>query len=320
MQAWVLPGWGTPSDLRLETVKVPELATGEVLVDVRAAGLNFADGLMIAGRYQVKPPLPFILGAELSGVVAVAPTGSKFQPGERVAAQVWTGAYAQYCAVEERRLIRLPPNISFVEGAALPVSYTTAHVGLFRDGALAPGKKVLVHAAAGGIGVAATQLAKAAGAWVIATASTSQKLLVAEANGADLMVNYREPNWGEMVRAAAPEGVDVVVDPVGGDITLQSLRHLAWRGRLLLVGFASGAPAEIPANRLLVKAAAAIGVYWNFESDGPLIELVQAELVERAAAGEIRPLIGARFAFADYRHALRELGEGRTVGKVVLEL
>ncbi len=320
MQAWILPQWGAPSDLRFESVSVPELSAGEVLVEVRAAGLNFADGLMIAGKYQVKPPLPFILGAELSGVVAVAPPDSKFRPGDRVAAQVWTGAYAQYCAVEERRLIRLPPNLSFAQGAALPVSYTTAHVALFRDGGIALGKRVLVHAAAGGIGVAATQLAKAAGAWVIATASTSQKLAVAEANGADVMVNYREPDWTGMVRAAAPRGVDMVVDPVGGDITLQSLHHLAWRGRLLLVGFASGAPAQIPANRLLVKAAAAVGVYWNFENDGPLIERIQAELAERAAAGEIRPLVGARFPLEDYRQALQELGEGRTVGKVVLDL
>jgi NADPH:quinone reductase len=319
MQAWVLPHWGDPTDLRLEMVAVPELAIGEVLVEVRASGLNFADSLMIAGRYQVKPALPFILGTELCGVVAVAPRGSKFRIGDHVAAQVWTGAYAQYCAVEERRLIRLPPNISFVEGAALPVSFTTAHIGLFRDSALTMGKTVLVHAAAGGIGTAATQLAKAAGAWVIATASTPHKLAVAESNGADVMINYSEPNWGDLLRAAAPEGVDVVVDPVGGEITLESLRHLAWRGKLLLVGFASGSPAKIPANRLLVRAATATGVYWNFESDGPLIHVVQLDLANRAAAGEIRPLVGARFGLRDYRTALRELGEGRTVGKVVLE-
>ncbi|MCI3133347.1 NADPH:quinone oxidoreductase family protein [Phenylobacterium aquaticum] len=320
MQAWVLSGFGDRGNLAWSTCPVPAVRPGEVLVKVRAAAMNFADGLMIAGRYQLRPTPPFVLGAELAGVVVATPPGSAFQVGERVAAQVWTGAYGQYCAVEEGRLIRLPERLGFDEGAALPVSYTTAHIALFRDGGLTPGQTVLVHAAAGGIGVAAVQLARAAGARVIATASSDEKLAIAQANGAEVLINYRKDGWTDEVRRVCPDGVNLVVDPVGGQITLDSLRLLAWRGRILLIGFASGAPAQIPANRLLVGAAAAMGIYWNYEEDGPLVKAVQAELADRAAAGELRPRIGARYPVADLFTALDALEGGRTTGKVVLEL
>lgn len=320
MQAWILSGFGDRSNVAFTTTPVLQPAAGEVLVEVRAAAMNFADGLMIAGRYQLRPTPPFILGAELAGVVVAAAPGSAFRLGDRVGAQVWTGAYGQYCAVEEGRLIRLPDNLSFAEGAALPVSYTTAHIALFHDGGLTPGKTVLVHAAAGGIGVAATQLAKAGGARVIATASSEEKLSIAAANGADVLINYRAAGWSDEVRRACPEGVDLVIDPVGGETTLESVRLLAWRGRILLIGFASGTPAQIPANRLLVKGAAAMGIYWNYEKDRPLVRQVQAELGRRAAAGEVRPRIGARYALADFFTALDALEEGRTTGKVILDI
>lgn len=319
MQAWTVLDWGTPEDLRFGPTPTPQPGPGEVLVQVRAAGLNFADSLMIAGKYQVKPTPPFVLGAELAGVVVAAAPGSAFKPGDRVAAQVWTGGFGEYCVVEEYRLIRLAEQLSFAEGAALPVSYTTSHVALFHDGGLRPGQTVLVHAAAGGIGIASTQLAKAGGARVIATASSTEKLAVAAAAGADVLINYREPGWQDAVRRAAPDGVNLVVDPVGGEVTLDSVRLLAWRGRLLLVGFAAGEAARVPANRLLVNAAAAMGVYWNFERDGEMVREIQADLARRAAAGEIRPQVGARHRLADLRQALADLQSGRTIGKVVVE-
>lgn len=319
MQAWVLSGFGDRANLAFTTCPTPMPAPGEVLVEVCAAGMNFADGLMIAGRYQLRPTPPFVLGAELTGRVVAAGPDSAFRPGDRVAAQVWSGAYGQYCAVEEGRLIRLPDAISFAEGAALPVSYTTAHIALFHEGGLTAGKTVLIHAAAGGIGVAATQLAKAAGARVLATASSDDKLKIAEANGADVLINYRREGWMDEIRRVCPDGVDLVVDPVGGQTTLDSLRCLAWRGRILLIGFASGGPAQIPANRLLVNAAAAVGIYWNYEKDGPLVTAVQAELAARLAAGELRPRIGARYPVADFLTALDALEGGRTTGKVVLD-
>lgn len=320
MHAWVLSGFGDRANLAYSACPVPELRPGEVLVEVRAAAMNFADGLMIAGRYQLRPAPPFVLGAELAGVVVATAPGSAFRLGERVAAQVWTGAYGQYCAVEEGRLIRLPERLSFAEGAALPVSYTTAHIALFHEGGLAPGQTVLVHAAAGGIGGAAIQLAKAGGARVIATASSDEKLAIAAANGAEVLINYRKDGWTDEVRRLCPEGVNLVIDPVGGQTTLDSLRLLAWRGRLLLIGFASGAPAQIPANRLLVNAVAAVGVYWNYERDRPLVTAVQGELAHRAAGGELRPRIGARYAMTDLFAALDALEGGRTTGKVILDL
>ncbi|MCR5879625.1 NADPH:quinone oxidoreductase family protein [Phenylobacterium sp. J367] len=259
MQAWVLSGFGDRSQLAYTAWPAPELRPGEALVEVRAAALNFADGLMIAGRYQLRPAPPFVLGAELAGVVVATTPGSTFRAGDRVAAQVWTGAYGQYCAVDEGRLIRLPEGLSFAEGTALPVSYTTAHIALFQEGRLTPGQTVLVHAAAGGVGGAAVQLARAGGARVIATASSDEKLAIAQAHGAEALINYRESGWTDEVRRLCPDGVDLVVDPVGGQTTLDSIGLLGWRGRILLIGFASGAPAQLPANRLLVKAAAAMG-------------------------------------------------------------
>ncbi len=320
MRAWVLSGFGDRSNLNYSAWPVPAIRPGEVLVEVRAAAMNFADGLMIAGRYQLRPAPPFVLGAELAGVVVATTPGSAFREDDRVAAQVLTGAYGQYCAVEEGRLIRLPEGLSFTQGAALPVSYTTAHVALFHDGGLTPGQTVLVHAGAGGIGVAAIQLARAGGARVIATASSDEKLAIAEANGAEVLVNYRHPGWMDEVRRACPEGVNLIIDPVGGQTTLDSLRLLAWRGRILLIGFASGAPAQLPANRLLVNAAAAMGVYWNYEKDRSLVTAIQAELAQRAAAEELRPRIGACHPLSDLLAALDALESGRTTGKVVLEV
>lgn len=320
MLAWLVSEWGRADGLSLAHTPIPEPGPRQVLVRVHAAGLNFADGLMLAGRYQLKPALPFVLGAELAGVVVKAAPGSDFQPGDRVAAQVWTGAFAPYCAVDEDRLIRLPDNLDFAEGAALPVSYTTAHLALFHEGRLRAGQTILIHAAAGGAGGAATQLAKSAGARVLATASSDDKLAVARAHGADVLINYRQPDWSAAVRAAAPDGVDLVIDPVGGEVALESIRHLAWRGRLLMIGFASGAPAQLPSNRLLVKAASAVGVFWNFEKDQSLASAIQAELVRRAAAGEIRPRVGARYPLNAFPAALAELEAGRTTGKVVLEI
>lgn len=320
MKAWVVERFGSHDDLVLKDVPVPPAAAGTVLVKVVAAGLNFADGIVVSGRYQVQIPPPFILGSEIAGEVVEAPAESGFSPGERVLAQVPAGAFAEYCAVEAARLIRLPPQLGPAPAAAIPVSYTTAYVALLEKGALAAGETILIHAAAGGVGIAATQLAKWRGARVIATAGSEEKCAIARSNGADHVIYYGDADWPAQVRALAPGGVDAVVDPVGGDVTLQSLRLLGWGGRLLLIGFASGTIPAIPANRLLVSAISAHGVFWSFERQGPRIAEIQRQLVELCGAGTLRPHIGCSVPMSDLKAAMAALDGGRTTGKVVMNV
>lgn len=320
MLGWRLSKYGSINDLELTALPIPAPEQGRVLIKVHAAALNFADGIMIEGKYQVRPTTPFIMGAEVAGVVVGVPEGCLYAIGDRVAAQIWTGGYAEYCLVDEYRLFHIPDGMDFAAAAAFPISYTTAHVGLSYPVPVKATDVVLVHAAAGGIGIAATQLAKAAGATVIATASSAQKLEIAKQNGADITINYREADWVSAIKADFPDGIQMVIDPVGDAFTNESLRCLGWRGHLRLVGFAAGKPAKIPANHLLVKAATATGVYWNFENDGELIRTLQDELVDRMGAGALRPLIGGIYPLAAYREALKSLEDGQTVGKIILTM
>lgn len=317
VRAWLVERWGSHDDLVLSDVDIPLPAPGEVLVRVNRAALNFADGIVLRGNYQVKVPPPFVLGTEFAGIIVdEGDTGRRV--GTRVAGQVWAGAYAEYCTIAADRLIEVPDGLSDDEAAALPVSYTTASVGLFRRGDLRAGETVVVHAAAGGVGLAATQLAAAAGARVIAVAGSDDKCALALANGAAEAINYRACDWLNRVREFAPTGVDMVFDPVGGDTTTSSLRALRWGGRLMIVGFASGKVPALPANRLLVQAISARGVYWSFEQDGPIIADIQRDLADQAARGGLKPHIGARFRFEDLKPAMRSLESGETMGKVVL--
>jgi NADPH:quinone reductase len=320
MRAWVVERWGTFDDLVLKDIDVPVLRPGEVLVRVEKAALNFADGIALRGNYQVKVPPPFVLGTEVAGVVVDANDSPDVREGDRVAAQVWSGAYGEYCAVERHRLIRLPDVMSFSDAAALPVSYTTAYVGLFTRGELSAGEIVLIHAAAGGVGMAATQLARSAGARVIATAGSAEKCAIAHENGADHVINYRDGDWVAAVKQLAPKGVNLVFDPVGGEMTNASLRVIGWGGRLMIVGFASGKIADIPANRLLVKAISARGVYWGFETDGDRIAAIQEDLIDRHTDGRIKPRIGGSVPFAELKAGLAALEAGQTSGKIILDM
>jgi NADPH:quinone reductase len=320
MRGWRLNQYGSVENLSLAVLPTPVPQSGEVLVEVHAAAINFADGIMIKGEYQVRPEPPFVMGAEIAGVVVASPTGSKFEAGDRVAAQIWTGGYAEYCVVEEHRLFRIPDNVAFEAAAAFPVSYTTAHVALSYPTTIRSNDRILVHAAAGGIGMAAVQLAKAKGAFVIATASNAAKLEIARANGADMLVNYREEDWVAKIKTAFPDGIHLIVDPVGDAFTEQSLRCLGWRGHLRLVGFAAGQPARIPANRLLVKAASATGVYWNWENDGDMVREMQGALVDMLSSGLLKPHIGGIYALEDYPDAIDAIESGQTVGKLIMKI
>ena len=324
MKAWVVDKYGKPEDMTLRQTAMPTLGQNQeggadTLVKIDAAGLNFADEIAIAGKYQDRIKPPFVPGNELAGTVVEAIPGSRFSPGDKVACQVRSGAFAQYCGVASDRLMAigdLPASVA----AALPVSYTTAHVALFEKGNLKKGDTVLIHAAAGGLGIAATQLAKAAGARIVATAGDEDKRRIAKENGADHVIDYRQSDWSERVRALAPDGVDIVMDPVGGETSEQSLRLLAWEGRLLVCGFAGGTVQALKANYMLVKSASVHGVYWSFDRSPEAIRTIQQKLVNQCARGEIRPLIRDVYQMDELVSAMESLRSRGTVGKVVIAM
>ena len=322
MQAWVVKEYGKPEDLVFEQIPIPVLEhdgpnAADTLVKVEAAALNFADEIAIAGRYQDRIEPPFVPGNELAGTVVKTSAGSRFQPGDRVACQVPSGAFAQYCAVPSDRLMAIA-DLDAQTAAALPVSYTTAHVALFQKGNLAAGQTVLIHAAAGGLGMAAMQLARSAGARIIATAGAEEKRRLVAEHGADHVIDYRNPDWPKQVKALAPQGVDIVVDPVGGAISEQSLRLLGWQGKLLICGFASGEIPALKANYMLVKSASVHGVFWSFDRDPDGIRAIQQELVDHCTAGQFRPLIRDVYPMGELVEAMKALRSRGTVGKVIL--
>jgi NADPH2:quinone reductase len=307
-----------PSAVKLVEIDEPE-AGGKVLVDVHAAGVAFPDVLQSRGRYQVKPDLPFVPGSEVAGVVRTAPDGAEVRPGDRVAAFPGLGGFAEVVAVDPELVFPLPDEVSFEAGAALPMNYLTVHFALVRRGALRPGETVLVHGAAGGVGTAAVQLAAALEARVIAVTSSADKAEVARAAGAHETVPA-EGFLAHVRELTGGAGVDVVVDPVGGDRFTDSLRSLRPEGRLLIVGFTAGEIPTVRANRLLLGNIAAVGVgwgaFWGRHRDYPRTQW--AELLPLLRDGRIDPPIGGVHPLADAAAALRELDERRATGKVVL--
>ena len=316
MNAWQVASHGGPEALTLTAVPAPAPGPGEVLVRVHAAALNFSDLLMMRDAYQVRPPLPFVPGQEIAGFV-VGPEGSPWS-GRRVATKVLWGGFAELVLARESMLIGLPDDLSFEAGATLPVVWPTAWIALHERARLAPGESVLVHAGASGVGLAGIQLAKVAGARVAATAGAGPKLAAARAAGADAAFDYRDELWPDAARAFAPAGFDAVLDPVGGEVTDASIRLLAWGGRLLVVGFASGEIPSIRANRLLLRNAAAIGVYWSHERDAALIERAVAEVLRLHAAGRIRIAARRVYPFAELPAALAEFAGRQASGKTVI--
>ena len=322
MRALVCNEYGPVENLSIETCDDPVPGDEQIAFDVKAAGLNFADLLIIAGKYQVRPPLPFIPGNEASGTVtAVGRNVSRFKPGDRVIGALRGGAFAEKAVVDERLAISLPEKMSFEQGAAYSVAYGTSYHALKQGARLRGGEKVLVLGAAGGVGYAAVELARAMGATVIAAASSDEKLDFARQAGANELVNYSTGSVKDAVKSlTGGNGVDVVYDPVGGDLAEQALRAMAWHGRYLVIGFASGEIPRVPLNLTLLKEASIVGVWYGPWAERHNDELRQNinELNAMFDDGKIRPRCSESFALEDFVDAFRVIAERRALGKVVL--
>lgn len=318
----------TGPDTALQLVELPEpeashmLTPGEgVLVEVHAAGVSFPELLQTRGMYQMKPPLPFVPGSEVGGVVISAPEGAAVKAGDRVAAFCALGGWAETAVAPAYFTFPLGEHLDFAQGAALVLNYHTAYFSLVTRGRLEAGETVVVHGAAGGVGTASLQVAKGLGATTIGTVSTEEKKKVAEEAGADHVVMVRE-GWKDEVIELSGGGVDMVLDPVGGDRFLDSLRSLAEDGRLVVVGFTGGSIPEVKVNRLLLKNTEVIGAGWGAYVMGKpdMNRRIGAAITELIDAGFVRPLIGQRFGLEDAAKALHTLDERRALGKVVLDV
>jgi NADPH2:quinone reductase len=321
MRAVVCRAWGDVDDLRLEEVVAPTAGPAEVLIAVKATAVNYADAIMVAGRYQTRPELPFSPGLETAGVVASVGDGvRRLKPGDRVMALLAYGGLAELAVAPEAETFAIPEGMSFDEAGAFPIAYISSHVALRWQGRLEPGETLLVLGAAGGVGLTAVEIGKAMGARVIAAASTAEKLDVARQHGADAGINYATEKLTERVMALTDgRGADVCFDPVGGDLFDGALSSLGWGGRILLVGFVGGVP-QIPANRLLVKHRAALGSslrYFRWHAPDKLRTSVE-ELLRWYGEGKLRPCITHRLPLARSVEAIRLLTERQAYGKVVV--
>jgi NADPH2:quinone reductase len=322
MKAVVCKAWGLPDSLVVE--ELPDLVAGpgEVVIDVKAAGVNFPDVLIIQGKYQVKPALPFTPGNELAGVVSAVGDGvAGVRVGDRVIAFTAQGAFAQQVAAPAQAVMPMPPGMDFDTAAAITLTYGTSHHAVVDRAALKAGETMLVLGAAGGVGLAAIEIGKALGARVIAAASSEEKLAVCRAHGADATINYRTEDLREAIKAATGgKGPDVVYDPVGGAYTEPAFRAIGWRGRYLVVGFANGEIPKLPLNLMLLKGASLVGVFWGeFVKREPKANLAaMRELLGWLAEGKIKPHISGRYALADTAAALNDMAARKVTGKIVI--
>ena len=330
MRALICDRWCEFKDLRIGEIAEPELRAGCVLLRVAYAGLGFSASLLVAGKYQHRPPLPFVPGTEATGVVTrVAPGVTRVKPGDRVVAVLDWGGFADMAVCTEETVHPLPDGLDLASALHLATSYTTAYAALIWRARLQPGETLLVHGGAGGGGLAAVELGKLLGARVIACASSEQKRAVALAHGAELVLGADE--FREQVNAfTAGRGADVIFDPVGGDVFDQSLKCIAFEGRILPIGFAGGRVPQIPANILLVKNASVLGLnlatyFGRGISDerkihAPRVQAMMAQLIEWAKTGRIKPTVADCFDLSEYAQAMDAVLGRRSVGKVALRM
>ncbi|GIR40586.1 MAG: NADPH:quinone oxidoreductase family protein [Pseudomonadota bacterium] len=323
MKALICNEFGSTKNLTLEEVKSPEPGAGQVLIDVHAAGINFPDVLTVQGKYQFKPSLPFTPGIEVSGVIKKVGKDVKMRKvGDEVISTLQTGAFASEVVTSENSTF-LKGNMSFEQAAGFALTYGTSYYALKQRARLVAGETVLVLGAAGGVGVATIQLAKAMGANVIAAASNDTKLDFAEEAGADLRINYTNENLKERVKELTNgQGADVIYDPVGGDFSEQAFRAIAWNGRFLVIGFASGPIAKMPLNLALLKGASLVGVFWGSWSAREPNESQNnfSELIKMVDDKKFIPLVTEIFKLEDHASAFACIEERRAKGKVILSM
>ncbi len=322
MKAALCHAFGPVEQLRIEDIPEPIPGPGELLIAVHAAGVNFPDGLMIRGEYQVKPPTPFTPGSEIAGTVAaIGPNVDGFAPGDRVVALCGMGGFAERAIAQADRAIKLPPAMPFDEAAGFLLAHGTSLHALADKARLRAGETLLVLGAAGGVGLAAVELGAAMDATVIAACSSPEKCALARQHGAADTIDYSQTDLKAELKRRYPAGIDVAYDPVGGPFTEAAVRALAWGGRLLVVGFAAGDIPKLPLNLLLLKEAQAIGVFWGaFTSREPDHHRRNVELLFRwFAEGKLKPHVGARFPLTQTADAILHVMERKAQGKVVVE-
>jgi NADPH2:quinone reductase len=322
MRAVICKEFGPPESLVVEDVPTPSIGDHQVLLGVKACGVNFPDLLIIENKYQFKPPLPFSPGGEVSGVVQqVGAKVTGLKPGDRVLGAPGFGGFAEELAIDARNVVKIPDAMPFDVAAAFLFTYGTSHYALRDRAALKAGETLLVLGAAGGVGLAAVELGKVMGAKVIAAASSAEKLEVCREHGADAGIDYSREDLKERIKAlTGGQGADVIYDPVGGDFSEAAFRSIAWEGRFLVIGFAAGPIPRIPLNLVLLKGAQIVGVFWgSFTAREP--ERHQANIRELMAwytAGKLKPRISATYSFERVAEALGDLAARRVKGKVVL--
>ncbi|MCU0921528.1 MAG: NADPH:quinone oxidoreductase family protein [Burkholderiaceae bacterium] len=322
MQAWFCETLSGPEGLVWKEVPTPEPGPGEVRIAVRAASLNFPDILIVQGKYQFKPALPFVPGSEHSGVVdAVGEGVNHLKPGDAVAAMGSTGGFATHAIVAAKSVLKLPPGFALEDGAAFALTYGTSHHALVDRAGLRAGETVLVLGAAGGVGTSAIQVAKAMGAKVIAAASTGEKCAFCRELGADATLNYATQNIRDTLKdLTGGKGADVVYDPVGGDLAEPVLRSIAWRGRYLVIGFAQGGIPALPWNLPLLKGASIVGVFWGefVRREPEASARGMAELARWYAEGKIKPAIDLRLPMRELPAAYARMATRKVQGKVLM--
>ena len=321
MKAVICHAFGPIENLTVEDTPDPVPGAGEVLIDIHAAGVNFPDGLMVRGEYQMKPDRPFTPGNEVAGTIsAVDPGVSTLQPGQRVVALCGLGGFAERVVAPESRVLVIPDGMDFNTAGGFMLVYGTSMHALADKARTKPGETLLVLGAAGGVGLAAVEIGAAMGMRVIAAASTDEKLALARAHGADMGINYTTGDLKAELKRLVPMGVDVVYDPVGGALTEAAVRGMAWGGRLLVIGFANGEIPKLALNLLLLREGEAIGVFWgSFTQRDPARHAENtAQLMRWFEEGKLRPHIGGAYPLTQVRDALADVMERRAHGKIVL--
>ncbi len=321
MQALICDDYGGIDTLRVGELPSPEPKPGSVLIEVESVAVNFADTLMVAGQYQLRPDPPFAPGYEVAGTVVVANKVYGISPGDRVAGFLWYGGMAQRAVLSSKSVVRLPDSTSSDAGSTLPGTYGTSYHALVDRGRVQEGETLLVLGASGGVGMAAVQIGKVLGAKVIAAVSSSEKAEAVESAGADQVIRHDSQPLREAIDEATDgEGVDVVYDPVGGDMTELALRSTRWNGRLLVIGFAAGPIPQIPLNLPLLKGNSIVGVFWGrFTTEEPDRNAANLEQLTRwFDDGRLEPVIQRKFSLEEGREAMRWVADRKAIGRVVI--